>query len=301
MLAALIMGAALAVGAGTAQADLPCGGDGPDRAVLVELESRDLVAPDAAVRNALAVKLTACLGHPDPLIRDGVAFAALARFMRENQLEKATLLRVQNRLLAAIEPTPADPEGFRRPFAALTLAEIARADRLQPFLTNADRKRILDAGVRYMAAINDYRGFVPGEGWRHGVAHASDLLMQLTLNPETTPEDLARIRDAVGKQIAPPGEHFYVYGESERLARPILFVGRRGVFSEADWTAWFAKVTAPAPLASWDLAYASRMGLAKRHNTRAFLLALYAYCRSSGDANLERLLPGLEKALSAMP
>ena len=34
-----------------------------------------------------------------------------------------------------------------------------------------------------MKSMLDYRGFVPGAGWRRAVAHGADLLMQLALNP----------------------------------------------------------------------------------------------------------------------
>lgn len=70
-----------------------------------------------------------------------------------------------------------DPDGLRRPFAALNLAEVARANRIKIYLTDARRDAMLRAATSYMSAIEDYRGFDPQLGYRHGVAHASDLLM----------------------------------------------------------------------------------------------------------------------------
>jgi hypothetical protein len=59
------------------------------------------------------------------------------------------------------------------------------------------------------------------------VAHGSDLLMQLALNPRLDKEALGLVVSGVRVQVAPKG-HAYVAGESERLARPILFAAQRG-------------------------------------------------------------------------
>jgi hypothetical protein len=105
----------------------------------------------------------------------------------------------------------------------------------------------------------------------------------------------------VSSQIAPPGEHFYIYGESERLARPVLFVAMRGLHSPEEWTGWFAQVASSAPLSGWDQAYQSNAGLARRHNTRAFLLLVYAEIRDSKNEHLARLAPIVTAALAKVP
>lgn len=198
--------------------------------------------------------------------------------------------------------TADDPDGFARPFAALTLAEIARVDRLRPFLDPAARDALLRAAVDYERGIRDRRGFDPVQGWRHGVAHGADLLLQLALNPALEREALDRIVAAVSAQIAPPGEHFYVYGESERLARPIFHAARRGLQDAAHWHAWLATLASLAPLQSWDDALGTQAGLARRHNTQAFVQVLYVMVRESVDAELQqRLLPGLVDALKRLP
>jgi hypothetical protein len=94
--------------------------------------------------------------------------------------------------------------------------------------------------------VRDYRGFVAGEGWRHGVAHGADLLMQLALNPALDKAQLDRILGRVARQVAPPGQA-YVFGEPERLARPVLFAAARGLHTEAEWTAWLAQAAAAPP------------------------------------------------------
>ena len=88
---------------------------------------------------------------------------------------------------------------------------------------------------------------------------------------------------------------------SERLVRPVVFVLRRGLHDEAEWTAWVAGIESPAPLSSWAEALGSEAGLARRHNLRLFLLALHAALRESGDPALEARLPPVRAALSSVP
>ncbi|HSN88966.1 MAG TPA: DUF2785 domain-containing protein, partial [Thermoanaerobaculia bacterium] len=263
-----------------AQSPAPaCPPAGYDRARLLQMKAEGFTVADDARRNTLALGLLDCLADPDPELRDGVAYEALTRFLRGKALTVETRAEVRDRLVADLQ-APEGP-GFRRPFAALVLAEVARTDRTEPWLTATERGRLVAAATSYVRGVADYRGFDEREGWRHGVAHGADLLAELAANPHVGREDLGRILEAVASQIAPNG-HPYVYGEPERLARPVLLMARRGIFTEAEWTAWLARACGPAPLASWGEAYRSQAGLAKRHNTMAFLSSLYLNARIAG-------------------
>ena len=189
---------------------------------------------------------------------------------------------------------PADADGFRRPFAALALSEVARVDRLQPFLSREQRADLVRAATTYLASVRDYRGFDAREGWRHGVAHGADLLLQLSLNPAVDRGQLDAILAAVASQAMPPGAHFYVYGEGDRLMAPVFYIGRRGILGVDDWNAWFLALTARRSLP----AVATQASLADRHNLASFLLPLYASLKENGDAQMQaRMLPGVAAAL----
>src|SRR5262249_4854530 len=131
-------------------------------------------------------------------------------------------------------------------------------------------------------------------------AHGADLLMQLALNPAFGKPELTRIRDAVATQIAPVG-HFYLYGEGERLANPILYIAGRNVFSADEWGAWIGAIANPAPLASWNDAYTSQAGLARVHDVKAFLFPLFIIARGSENPGLAALTPSAEAAVKALP
>ena len=79
------------------------------------------------------------------------------------------------------------------------------------------------------------------------------LLLQLVLNPKVTTRQLARIAAALGSQVAPAGEHFYVYGEYVRLARPVYFLAMRDELGEHVWADWFEGLATPVPFADWLL------------------------------------------------
>lgn len=277
-----------------------CPPAGYDAASLQALKSTQFALPDAGRREALALALLDCLGDPDPALRDGIAYEALSTWMRKRQLTNATLATLRDRLLPLLKDE--DPQGFRRPFAALTLSEVARTDRIQPWLDEDARARLVAAAVDYLEGVRDYRGFVDGEGWRHGVAHGADFALQLTLNPALTASQLDLLRDAVASQVAPADAPAYAQGESLRLARPILFVARRDTHDAADWQAWLARIAAPAPLPDWNAAFASEAGLARRHNVTAFLSMLYVLVQEQDDVpTRERLLPGLRIAMKELP
>ncbi len=67
--------------------------------------------------------------------------------------------------------------------------------------------------------------------------------------------------------------------------------GRRG----------FAQVLAPKPMATWDEAFSTEAGLAKRHNTRAFLLSLFASASGSENVGVRQLLPPVREGLKLLP
>jgi hypothetical protein len=251
---------------------------------------------DDNARQALALALLDCLASPDPELRDEVAFDAIAHWARAKALTPATLQSIRTTLLPRLLPD-ADPSGFAQPFAALTLAEVARADRVQPFLSDDERAELVKGATTYVTTLADYRGFDASEGWRHGVAHGADLLLQLSLNLALDRAQLDAILAAVAGQVMPASGHFYIYGEGERLMAPVFYIGRRGALSSAEWSDWFARLVARRPSA----ARPTQASLAANHDLAAFLLPLYASIRESGTPEMQaQMLPGVAAALKSL-
>jgi hypothetical protein len=123
--------------------------------------------------------------------------------------------------------------------------------------------------------------------------------MQLTLNKRIDVEAVDLMLKAIKVQVA-PREHFYINGESERLARPVLFAASRGALSEAQWSDWLILLATPGPEIA-DKVYTSNEGLAWKHNTMAFLEALYVNVTLGSDKADDVMIKGLDAALKALP
>lgn len=274
-----------------------CPPEGQTRESLQALKVLKYTVPDAVERQALAMGLTGCLGDPDPLLRDGIAYEGLTHWLRAGQLDAEGMRALGNPLNAMLAAE--DANGFTRPFAALTLSEIARTDRIAPWMTPEERGAMVEAAAAYLESVRDYRGFDDAEGWRHGVAHGADWLMQLTLNPALDRTHFDRMLTAVASQAVPQTPHAYVHGEPGRLARPVLNAARRGLYSEAEWQAWF---TALVPkLGEAKQAYNDSAWLARRHDLMAFLMSVYLEADQSDDAQLKQLKPAVVAALKTVP
>jgi hypothetical protein len=270
-----------------------------DRAAQEALKASSFAIEAPRERGKLASALVDCLDDPDPAVRDGFAFAGLSSMLRLDALDAKQKRALMLSLYAALD-APADEAGLRQPFAALALSEVARADRVAAFLTDKERAQMIARSADYLASVSDYRGFDDEEGWRHGVAHGADWLMQLALNPKLDRAGLERIVAAVGKQAGPSG-HAYIFGESERLARPVLFAARRPEFSGFDWQAFAAALVDPAPMKAWDEAFASETALARLHNLKAFFSTLYIATATTDDPSLSPLKDASLEALKRLP
>ncbi len=248
----------------------------------------------------LVLALADCLADPDPVARDSVGYSGIATILREGDVEADTTRAMMARLLALLAAEDPSGDGFAQPFAALALAEVARVDRISPMFSAGERAELVAAATNYVRGVRDYRGFDDEDGWRHGVAHGADLLMQLVLNAELADEHVRPIVTAALSQVRAADGHAYVFGESQRLSRPVLFAARRGLITAEEWQALFAPLRAP-PGASWAAAFSSTQDLAILHNTRQFLLSVYASVAESDNALYTGIRDASRDALTALP
>ncbi|WP_189496698.1 DUF2785 domain-containing protein [Algimonas arctica] len=254
---------------------------------------------DTRAKANMATSMVACLGHPDPAIRDGIAYAGLTALLRSGTLPQDDIRALRDQLLVIVETNDAD--GYSAPFAALVLSEVARTDRVEPYLTDSEFDQLVQAAATYVNGVTDYRGFSDTEGWRHGIAHGADWLMQLSLNPALTDDHANILLKAIQTQIPSGNGHIYIHGEPGRLARPVLFIAMQQGRSEQAWTEWLAPLIDPAPMSEWGEAYKSEAGLARLHNVKSFLQALYVAASLSSNTEVKPLIDPVTEALRALP
>ncbi len=286
---------ALLVLAGSAQA--ACPSTDWSREAMTAWKADSGASMDTVRRDALVSTMVDCLASPDPALRDGLGYEGLQSLMRANTLDHQRLRALRDCLQAMLDAP--DPQGVARPFAALVLAEVARTDRVAPWMSADERAAMVDRAAAYLSSVDDYRGYDRTIGWRHGVAHGADWAMQLAMNPALERPQLDRLRDAVAAQVVPAAGHAYVFGEPERLARPLLFIAKRGLYTDAEWSAWFAALSTALddPARAWK----DEAWLAKRHDLAAFLHVLHLEADLSQDPGIARLRPGILAALKALP
>lgn len=272
-----------------------------DKSQLLELRTAKFEISNAAKQDEFLRGLIDCLGSPDPDLRDKIAYEGLSQLLRSGTISDETVLELRAELSSMLVKPDGTGQGFIKPFAALALSEVARVDRKTPVFTPEQRAETVNVVSSYMRSITDYRGYDSDEGWRHSVAHAADILMQLSLNPKVEQDDLITIQDAVLSQIVPKGGHAYIYGEPDRLARPIFYLAARDAFTPEEWAAWFAKIADPAPFESWRDMYSSQEGLAKLHNTRAFSNAVYSNSINSKNPGVKALADPALNVLWQLP
>lgn len=273
-----------------------CPPDGTDAASLRLLPAQRFVVPDD-VRAALVEGLPSCLSDPDPTLRDGVAYEGLSAWLRAGLLDEAQRRGLRDRLYAMLGDEASD--GVGPPFAALVLSEVARTDRIAPWMSADERDAMVRRAADYLSSVRDYRGFDAKEGWRHGVAHGADWALQLVLNERVDRAQVETLLQAVAAQVMPENAHAYVFGEPGRLARPLLYAAKRGLLDEAAWTRWFDAL--PPRLGDAKQAYADTAWLARRHDLMAFLMSVHLEADQSEDPNIRALKPIVVQTLKAVP
>ncbi len=267
------------------------------RASLEQWKAAGFGIADDAARNARALTLADCLGDADPALRDGIAFEALSTWMRGNLLDEDTRRALTQTLLAQLGGDDAD--GFRKPFAALVLSEVARTDRIRAWMTAAERARLAGAAAAYLRTVRDYRGYVDGEGWRHGVAHGADWAMQLALNDALEPAQASALLSAIGAQVMPADGRAYAFGEPTRLARAAAYVLMRGDRDSSATASWLAALIAdlgPRPENDPQAVWWTR-----RANLENFLAALGFMAGGDDSAPLAALASNVREAMRKLP
>lgn len=233
-----------------------------------------LEVPSDRPLDDLTAELTRMLGDTDPEARDGTAYPTLVSWVSRG---------VYDDLLAGLGDGMAAGLGvglgerdtdsvFRRSFSALVLGECIARDNQRPLVPGG---KVLEWGDRvatWLLRERDLRGFVPGKGWAHAVAHGADALGVLAASPHVAVNELTVLLDVVADRVLMPVDRLFTNGEPDRLAAATLAVLRRNVVTMKVLEPWIARIAASASVrASYD----DKDPHLRSGNAEAFLRALY--------------------------
>jgi hypothetical protein len=226
----------------------------------------------------LTTELVQMLGDPDPHLRDGLAYPTLATWIRDGVYDD--LLAgfgdgISEGLFTGLGQDGTDTV-LRRSFSALLLAETVLRDQQARAVHSDAIFRWGDRAASWFVRERDLRGYVPGKGWAHSVAHGADLIAALARSPHFGKLELTVLLDVVADRLLTPTPYRLFHGEYDRLAFAIMAIlhrNRLGIDVLEPWVERLALGVVPPervesdPAPEWPTPAAG--------NTTAFLRALH--------------------------
>ncbi|GAA2124195.1 DUF2785 domain-containing protein [Nocardioides bigeumensis] len=240
-----------------------------------QVQDEDLRVPTDRRLDDLTAELTTMLGSTDPDLRDEIAYPVLATWI-ERGVYDDLLAGLGDGMAAGLLIGLGEHDTdtvFRRSFSALVLAESIERDNKAALVPPL---KVLEWGDRITAWFvreRDVRGFVPGKGWAHAVAHGADAIGCLARSPHFWMHELTVLLDVIADRLLLPSSTVYTAGEPDRLAAATMAVLRRNLVPFGVVEPWVARLSATA--ASDDLPSTSADPFLRRGNPEAFLRALH--------------------------
>ena len=248
---------------------------------------------------ALLRELSLHLGSPDPELRDDLAYGFAVEWIHRQRLLGPDELRVllEDGLAdlrrglhgrdAADGVGDGDELALRRSFRALQLSVVAARDVAEPFLALDEFETFLEEAALYLASERDLRGWVPGLGWVHGVAHGADVLKFLGRNAKLDAAGQHRILVAVADRLTGSGDVVFTHGEDDRLAAAVVSLLARPDFSAVAFDVFLDRLAETAP--AYRAGEHAPEPWAALRNATAFLRALHVRLGVAADLRPDQL------------
>jgi hypothetical protein len=239
-----------------------------------QVHADGLAVPSDRPLDDLTAELTRMLGDPDPALRDGTAYPTLTTWV-ERGVYDDLLSGLGDGMAIGLRVGLGEQNTdtvFRRSFSALVLGECIARDNMRPLLPGG---KILEWGDRlatWLLRERDLRGFVPGKGWAHAVAHGADTLSTLANSPHLATPELTVLLDVIADRVLLPVDRLFTTGEPDRLAFATMNVLRRNIVPLRVLEPWIARLAVAAGTRS---SYDDRDPYLVGGNAQSFLRALY--------------------------
>jgi len=215
------------------------------RSYWQQVIDRGLQVPTDRSLGDLTAELTTMLGSPDPTLRDGTAYPALATWVDRGVYDD--LLVGLGDGMAAGLAVGLGEEGtdtvFRRTFSVLVLAAVVERDTAAHLLPGDQVLRWGDRIVSWLLRERDLRGYVPGKGWAHAVGHGSDAVASLAGSRHFGSTELTVLLDVLADRLLSSPVQL-VSGEPDRVASAVMAVLRRNLVPVKVVEPWVARLVA---------------------------------------------------------
>jgi hypothetical protein len=217
-------------------------------AYWIKVRSAEMAVPTDRPLPDLTAELTTMLGSPDPVERDEFAYPILAAWIADGVYDDL-LSGLGDGMAVGLVRGLGESDSytvFRRSFSVLVLAKCIDRDNEQSLLPGA---KILEWGDRitgWLVRERDLRGFVPGHGWAHAIAHGADAVGVLAQSPHFRLNELTVLLDVIADRVLAPTPEPLGSGQHDRLAAATMGVLRRRLVPLRIIEPWLARITAVA-------------------------------------------------------
>lgn len=188
---------------------------------------------DKKTKNIIIKSMLAYIGSTDSELRDELIYSSFCNLILDNHLEHELIVELlmyslsDELLFKGIDEKETDSV-FTRSFTTLLIAVILYKDNQADFLNQNLVIKVKDKLIDYIHLEKDLRGFVPGKGWAHSIAHASDAFGQLVKSKKIKPELFIEIIRALWKKVF-VYDYVYIHDEEERILIPLIDMLNDGV------------------------------------------------------------------------
>lgn len=172
------------------------------------------------------------IGDPNPVVRDDIICSLFYTVFDEHRISISQARMIfnyiyDNHLLFLNIEKHQNQDVFTRTFSVLVLALLLDSDcRLEngiSILNSDQRQSIFHDAMRYLNEEKDHRGYISGYGWAHGIAHDSDLLVEVVKHPNFKNSDVDKILGSIDNLIFSL-EYPFTANEESRLSN-IIAIG----------------------------------------------------------------------------
>lgn len=200
--------------------------------ILNELKSGERTW-ETAQEDMIVNSMLEHIGSTDGELRDQLIYSMFYQLIIEKKLLGHELLTellevaLNDLLYKGIGEKETDTV-FTRSFTTLLIALILYRDNENAFLDQNMILRVKDNLIYYINLEKDLRGYVPGKGWAHSIAHVADTFDELVKSNKVDSEHFGEMLNALWNKLF-VFDSVYIHEEEERILIPILEMLERGL------------------------------------------------------------------------
>ena len=212
-----------------------------------QVQAAGFEVPDDRPLDDLTAELTTMLGSTSPEVRDGTAYPALATWIDRGVYDDLLTGLGDGMVtgLAVGQGESGTDTVFRRSFSALVLAECLERDNDQHLLPAAKVMEWGDRIATWFLTEADTRGFVPGKGWAHAIAHGADTIGALGESPHLAGPEHGVMLDVLAERLLQQSpEEPLAAGEPDRMAHAAMRILRRNTLGTDALEPWVHRIGA---------------------------------------------------------